>query len=99
MNSIYSKCVSNLLRTLSVAYFPVRFTLRHNLFITLGKVTSNISVFVSESTPASSSDRRNVKISGLDQYVRGQWRASSDGVVKKYGRHGNYMKSSPLSTM
>ncbi|XP_046847150.1 uncharacterized protein LOC124440768 isoform X3 [Xenia sp. Carnegie-2017] len=52
-----------------------------------------------KSTPASSSDRRNVKISGLDQYVRGQWRASSDGVVKKYGRHGNYMKSSPLSTM
>jgi hypothetical protein len=31
--------------------------------------------------------------------VRGQWRTSSDGVVKKYGRHGNYIKTSPLASM
>lgn len=30
--------------------------------------------------------------------VRGQWRTSSDGVMKKYGRHGIYVKASPLAS-
>ena len=32
-------------------------------------------------------------------YARGQWRTSSDGVVKKYGRHGSYLKESPLAAL
>lgn len=46
------------------------------------------------------SDKESLTLGHFDpNNVRGQWRTSSDGVVKKYGRHGNYIKASPLASM
>ncbi|CAB3979315.1 partitioning defective 3 homolog isoform X1 [Paramuricea clavata] len=46
------------------------------------------------------SDKESLMLGHFDpNNVRGQWRTSSDGVVKKYGRHGNYIKASPLASM
>ncbi|XP_028416675.1 uncharacterized protein LOC114540716 isoform X2 [Dendronephthya gigantea] len=45
-------------------------------------------------------DKESLTLGSFDpNSVRGQWRTSSDGVVKKYGRHGNYVKASPLASM
>lgn len=44
-------------------------------------------------------DKESLTLGSFDpNSIRGQWRTSSDGVMKKYGRHGIYVKASPLAS-